>query len=77
MYKFTYQVLDFNTVDDQFVVLVKTTDSKVEKQEEIIHIDYAEDQITEADFKELGWDKTTDVAGISLSIRFDYAILQF
>tara|TARA_R110002020_G_scaffold173125_1_gene363854 strand:- start:8662 stop:9069 length:408 start_codon:yes stop_codon:yes gene_type:complete len=53
MYKFTYQVLDFNTVDDQFVVLVKTTDSKVEKQEEIIHIDYAEDQITEADFKEL------------------------
>ena len=31
----------------------------------------------EADFKELGWDKTTDVAAISCTIRFDYAILQF
>ena len=41
MYKFTYQVLDFNTVEDRFVVLIKTTDSKVKKQEEIIHIDCA------------------------------------
>ena len=53
MYKFTYQVLDFNTVEDKFVVLIKTTDSKVKKQEEIIHLDFQDDQITEADFKEL------------------------
>ena len=33
--------------------------------------------VKEADFKELGWDKTTDVAAISATIRFDYAILQF
>ena len=33
--------------------------------------------VKEADFKELGWDKTTGVAAISLSIRFDYALLQF
>ena len=33
--------------------------------------------IKEADFKELGWDKATDPAAISLSLRFDYAILQF
>ena len=33
--------------------------------------------VPEADFKELGWDKTTDVAAISCTIRFDYAILQF
>ncbi len=33
--------------------------------------------IVEADFKELGWDKATDPAGISLSLRYDYAILQF
>ena len=31
----------------------------------------------EADFKELGWDKGTDPAGISLNLRYDYAILQF
>ena len=53
MYKFTYQVLDFNTEEDRFVVLVKTTDSKVTKQEEIIHIGYTEDYITEAALKEL------------------------
>ena len=53
MYKFTYQVLDFNTDEDRFVVLVKTTDSKVAQQEEVIHIDYAEDHITEAALKEL------------------------
>jgi len=52
MYKFTYQVLDFNGKDGHFVILVKTTDAKVEKQEEIIHIDYDEDLITEIDFKE-------------------------
>ena len=52
MYKFTYQVLDFNADDRKFVILVKTTDAKVEKQEEIIHIGYDEDQITETDFKE-------------------------
>ena len=52
MYKFTYQVLDFNTEEDRFVVLVKTTDSKVEKQEEIIHLDFQDDQITEEDFKD-------------------------
>ena len=53
MYKFTYQVLDFNTDEDRFVVLVKTTDSKVAQQEEVIHIDYTEDYITEAALKEL------------------------
>ena len=52
MYKFRYQVLDFNTEEDRFVVLVKTTDSKVEKQEEIIHLDFQDDQITEEDFKD-------------------------
>ena len=52
MYKFTYQVLDINTEEDRFVVLVKTTDSKVEKQEEIIHLDFQDDQITEEDFKD-------------------------
>ena len=45
MYKFTYQVLDFNTEEDRFVVLVKTTDSKVAQQEEVIHIDYTEDYL--------------------------------
>ena len=53
MYKFTYQVLDFNTEEDRFVVLIKTTDSKVTQQEEVIRIDYAEDHITEIEFKEL------------------------
>ena len=52
MYKFTYQVLDFNADDRKFVILVKTTDAKVEKQEEVIHIEYDEDHITEEDFKE-------------------------
>ena len=52
MYKFTYQVLDFNTDEDRFVVLVKTTDSKVAQQEEIIHLDFQDDQITEEDFKD-------------------------
>ena len=52
MYKFTYQVLDFNTEEDRFVVLVKTTDSKVEKQEEIVYLDFQDDHITESDFKE-------------------------
>ena len=33
--------------------------------------------IKEADFKELGWDKSTDPQTIALSLRFDYAILQF
>ena len=33
--------------------------------------------IKEADFKELGWDKATDPQVIGLSIRYDYAILQF
>ena len=47
MYKFTYQVLDFNADDRNFVILVKTTDAKVIKQEEILHIGYDEDQITE------------------------------
>ena len=53
MYKFTYQVLDFNTEEDRFVVLVKTTDSKVAQQEEIIHIGYTEDYITETALKDL------------------------
>jgi len=53
LYKFTYQVLDFNTKEDRFVVLIKTTDSKVAQQEQVIHIDYAEDHITEAALKEL------------------------
>ena len=53
MYKFTYQVLDFNTKEDRFIVLVKTTDSKVAQQEEVLYIDYAEDHITEAALKEL------------------------
>ena len=53
MYKFTYQVLDFNADDRNFVILVKTTDAKVEKQEEIIHISYEEDHITEINFVEL------------------------
>jgi hypothetical protein len=53
MYKFTYQVLDFNTEEDRFVVLVKTTDSKVAQQEEIIHIGYTEDYITEIALKDL------------------------
>ena len=52
MYKFTYQVLDFNTEEDRFVVLIKTTDAKVIKQEEIIHIDCEEDHITESELKE-------------------------
>ena len=52
MYKFTYQVLDFNADDRNFVILVKTTDAKVKKQEEVIHIDWDEDHITEVDFKE-------------------------
>ena len=52
MYKFTYQVLDFNGEDGHFVILVKTTDAKVKKQEEMIHIDYDEDLITEIDFRE-------------------------
>jgi hypothetical protein len=52
MYKFTYQVLDFNTEEDRFVVLIKTTDAKVIKQEEIIHIDCEEDSITESEFKD-------------------------
>ena len=52
MYKFTYQVLDFNTEEDRFVVLIKTTDSKVTQQEEVIRIDYAEDHITEIEFKD-------------------------
>ena len=52
MYKFTYQVLDFNADDRNFVILVKTTDAKVIKQEEILHIGYDEDQITETDFNE-------------------------
>jgi hypothetical protein len=52
MYKFTYQVLDFNTEEDKFIVLIKTTDDKVIKQEEIIHIDCGEDHITESEFKE-------------------------
>jgi hypothetical protein len=53
MYKFTYQILDFNTEEDRFVVLIKTTDAKVIKQEEIIHIDCEEDSITESEFKDL------------------------
>ena len=52
MYKFTYQVLDFNADDRNFVILVKTTDAKVIKQEEIIHIDWEEDHIEEPEFKE-------------------------
>ena len=53
MYKFTYQVLDFNTEEDRFVVLIKTTDARVKKQEEIVHIDWEEDHIEEPEFKEL------------------------
>ena len=53
MYKFTYQVLDFNTEEDRFVVLVKTTDSKVAQQEEVLYIDYTEDHITAAALKDL------------------------
>jgi len=53
MYKFTHEVLDFNTEEDRFVVLVKTTDSKVAQQEEIIHIGYTEDYITETALKDL------------------------
>jgi len=33
--------------------------------------------IKEADFKELGWDKQSDPTSIGLSLRYDYAILQF
>ena len=33
--------------------------------------------VLEADFKELGWEKNTEVAAITVSVRFDYAILQF
>ena len=33
--------------------------------------------IKEADFKELGWDKQSDPTAIGLTLRYDYAILQF
>jgi len=52
MYKFTYQILDFNGEEGKFVILVKTTDAKVTKQEEVMHINWDEDQITETDFRE-------------------------
>ena len=52
MYKFTYQVLDFNTEEDRFVLLIKTTDARVKKQEEIVYIDWEEDQFEESEFKE-------------------------
>ena len=33
--------------------------------------------IKEADFGEVDWTSATDVAGISMQLRFDYAILEF